>query len=167
MKSVKKVISKIIYEVDLRNYTYTNVQEYLRLTHTFSAIVSMELPSALSYGDLFRSRSEVNFSGLQPENPQRRSTAYSSPDQGNLPQCEPIDISIEPDGSLVENDNPRRQPEVGLEEFHPCCSSSPSRSRDPYLLRTAPQAEDSYDCDDAGEESGILKVFPQVDSSQL
>ena len=121
--------------------------------------LSKELPFALSYGDLFRSRGEVNFSGLQPEPSQRRSTAYSSPDQGNLTQREPIDISIEPNRSLVENDNPRRQPEVSLEEFQPCSYSSPSRSRDPYPPLTAPQAEDSYDSDDDSEESEDPESF--------
>lgn len=110
MNSVKKVISKKIHKYNLRGrrkkvYVYkrpgvpkVNTSVQCDLSEEENCELSKELPFALSYGDLFSSSPEVYRSELQPENSQRRSTAFSSPEQANTTQREPLDISIEQGG---------------------------------------------------------------------
>jgi len=149
MKSVKRAIKKQFPRFNLRSRAETEPEIYFVPLSTAPKVsktiqcdlsdeencdLSKELPFLLSYGDLLKPINEADCSESQTEEPEQRlPTAFTSPEQANVTQREPIDIGIEQNSdSLIQSsvagvENSRKQPispEVGLEEFQPSQSSS-------------------------------------------
>jgi len=124
--------------------------------------LSKELPFLLRYGDLLKPINKVDCSESETEEPEQRlSTAFTSPEQANVTQREPKDISIEHNSdsliqlSVAGVENSRKQPispEVGPSKFQPNQSSSPSRPPHYRPICAFSRVEDSDDTDDEGEE---------------
>ena len=188
MKSVKKAIKKKFPRYNLRSRAAETEEEIYfvpvsiapkvsktiqcDLSDEENCELSKELPFLLSYGDLLKPINEVDCSESETEEPEQRlSTAFTSPEQANVTQREPIDISIEPNGdsliqlSVAGIENSHKQPippEVGPEKFQPSQSSSPSCLPHYSPACATSRVEDSAETDDESEELEFSKKTPRV-----
>jgi len=96
MKSVKRAIKKQIHFVPVSTAPKVSMTIQCDLSDEENCELSKELPFLLSYGDLLKPINEVGCSESQTEEPEQRlPTAFTGPEQANVTQREPIDISIE------------------------------------------------------------------------